>query len=199
MHNLLRALCLAAALSIPAFAPAQDQTASPSEATTQPAGQPSGQASNPASPPPSPCTTEADPARDFDFWIGDWHVYRPGTDQQAGTNRISRREGGCLLLEEWTGASGGTGTSMNFHDPHRDAWRQVWQSASALIDLEGGLDAQGRMAMEGTIFYHARDQRFPFRGRWTPRGDGSVLQEFWQQAPDGEWATWFAGEYRPAD
>lgn len=196
MHDFVRTLGIACALFAVAQTPSLALAQTPTEPSTQPSSQASGEA---PSPPPSPCTTDTGAARDFDFWIGDWHVFRPGTDQQAGTNRISRREGGCLLLEEWTGASGGTGTSMNFHDPHRDAWRQVWQSASALIELEGGLDAQGRMAMEGTIFYHARDQRFPFRGRWTPRDDGSVLQEFWQQAPDGEWATWFAGEYRPAD
>ncbi|MBY6204574.1 hypothetical protein [Halomonas denitrificans] len=192
MHDFVRRPWMLLALVL--AGPIQAQEQAPTEtvpAVSEPVTAPA--------PPPSPCTQESGPARDFDFWIGDWQVYRPGTDQRVGTNRIARREGGCLLLEEWTGASGGTGLSMNFHDPERDAWRQLWQSASALIELEGGLDAQGRMAMEGSIVYHANRQRFPFRGRWTPRADGTVLQEFWQQAPDGDWAPWFAGEYRPAD
>lgn len=144
----------------------------------------------------SPCTRAEGPARDFDFWIGQWNVFPPDGDEPAGTNRISVREGGCLLVEEWQGASGSSGTSLNFHDPRRGAWRQIWQSAPALIELEGGLDEAGRMAMDGTIFYHARGEQFPFRGRWTPREDGTVLQEFWQRGEGGEWSSWFVGEYR---
>jgi len=71
----------------------------------------------PQTPPPPPgCATEASPYRDFDFWIGHWDVYDPDGNF-AGENLISVREGGCLLLEEWTGSQGGSGTSMNFYDP----------------------------------------------------------------------------------
>ena len=147
----------------------------------------------------SPCTEDSGPARDFDFWVGQWQVVQPDSGDPAGNNRISVREGGCLLVEDWQGASGSTGMSINFQDPQRGAWRQIWQSAGALIELEGGLDDDGRMAMDGTIFYHARGEQFPFRGRWTPRDDGTVLQEFWQQGEGGEWSSWFVGEYQPID
>jgi len=150
--------------------------------------------------PPAPaCTTQDAPYRDFDFWIGHWEVFDPESSRKLGENRITRREGGCLIVERWESAGGGTGMSMNFYDPLQDAWRQVWQSAAGFIDYTGGLDDEGRMVLEGTIHYNARGTSRPFRGRWTPRDDGTVLQEFWQRDPaSGEWQQWFVGEYRPA-
>jgi hypothetical protein len=56
----------------------------------------------------APCSRELHHA--FDFWIGDWEV----TDLEGkpvGRNAISTEESGCLLVERWTSASGGTGQS----------------------------------------------------------------------------------------
>jgi hypothetical protein len=46
-----------------------------------------------------PCS---DPAyRQFDFWLGEWEVRKPdGT--LAGTNRISKEYGGCVLHERYS-------------------------------------------------------------------------------------------------
>lgn len=143
------------------------------------------------------CTTEASPHRDFDFWVGDWEVFDPESEKKLGDNRVTLRENGCLTVEEWTGAGGGTGMSMNFHDPLHGAWRQVWQSAPGFIDYTGGLDEQGRMLLEGMLHSNARGTKVPFRGRWTPMEDGTVLQEFWQRDDSGEWQNWFRGLYRP--
>lgn len=149
-------------------------------------------------PPAPPCTTDASPYRDFDFWIGSWEVFDPESGRKLGDNKVTRRENGCLIVERWTSAGGGTGMSMNFYDPLQQSWRQVWQSAAGFIDYTGGLDEQGRMVLEGTIHYNARGTSQPFRGRWTPEDNGTVLQEFWQQDADsGEWNVWFVGEYRP--
>ncbi len=154
-------------------------------------------AETPAAPPAPPgCATDAAPYRDFDFWVGTWEVFNPANGNKAGENVISVRENGCLILEEWTSGGGGTGTSMNFYDPAQGAWRQVWRSAGVFIDYAGGLDADGAMAMEGAITYDVSGQTAPFRGKWTARDDGSVLQEFWQQDADGAWNVWFVGEYR---
>ena len=145
----------------------------------------------------APCTGSESPWRDFDFWIGDWEVYDPNTENKVGDNRIEKRENGCLILENWKSIAGGSGISMNFYDPLQQKWRQVWQSAAAFIDYSGGLDEQGRMLLEGTIYYHASGQSAPFRGRWTKQENGSVLQEFWQyDAAFDRWNSWFVGEYR---
>jgi hypothetical protein len=143
--------------------------------------------------PPTPCTTGG-VYDDFDFWVGDWDVFVPNGDQ-AGTNSIEKIEAGCLLLENWTGAAGGTGKSINFYDAARDVWRQVWVSSNGvLIEIEGGL-RDGSMVLEGTLT-DAGGGSQPFRGTWTPNEDGSVRQHFEISNTDGlGWATWFDGRY----
>jgi len=136
-------------------------------------------------------------AGDFDFWVGDWNVYGPN-GQFAGTNRITKRHSDCLILEEWTGASGGEGTSMNFYDPSAQAWRQVWMSANTFIDYTGGLNEDGAMFLEGEItnFGPTGQTSAPFRGLWTLNEDGSVTQHFTQyDAANDVWNVWFTGRY----
>lgn len=132
---------------------------------------------------------------DFDFWVGEWNVYSPD-GSFAGTNSIRKTQGGCLIEEHWSGASGSTGFSMNFYDPLLSQWRQVWMSAGAFIDYTGGLNENGAMALEGEIHYTANGQRFPFRGEWTLNDDGSVTQHFTQyDAENDVWTDWFIGRY----
>lgn len=148
---------------------------------------------SPPPPPPPPCEGEA--YHQFDFWVGDWNVAATN-GQFAGNNSITREEGGCLLLESWTSASGTTGQSYNFYNPATDTWRQVWVSAGAIIDYEGGLTETGSMKLIGTITYHASGQSSPFTGEWTLNEDGSVTQHFEQyNVETEEWATWFTGIY----
>jgi len=143
------------------------------------------------------CTTQQAPYRDFDFWIGEWEVYDASNDKLVGSNSISRLAEGCLLLEQWQSVQGNTGTSMNFYDPLQAAWRQVWQSNGVFIDYQGALDDSGAMRLEGTISYHKTGKTAPFRGRWQPQEDGSVLQVLEQfHAESGQWSAWFSGIYR---
>tara|TARA_R110002072_G_scaffold111456_3_gene239577 strand:- start:604 stop:1173 length:570 start_codon:yes stop_codon:yes gene_type:complete len=144
-----------------------------------------------------PGCSDVDHAGDFDFWVGEWNVYGP-TGQLAGTNSITKRHSDCLIVEEWTGASGTTGTSMNFLDPEVDAWRQVWMSANTFINYTGGLNVEGAMVLEGHItnFGPNGAQSAPFRGVWTPNDDGSVTQHFTQyDAANDVWNDWFIGRY----
>lgn len=140
---------------------------------------------------------EGEAYRAFDFWLGEWTVTDEGGTLQ-GTNRITSEEGGCLLVERWTSASGGTGQSYNFYQPAKGSWRQVWVNAGSVIDYEGGPTETGGMHMEGTISYR-NGTAFPFRGAWTVQADGSVRQEFAQYNPQSEaWEPWFVGIYRRA-
>lgn len=152
---------------------------------------------SPPPPPPPPC--QADAYHDFDFWVGDWRVTAPN-GQFAGTNSITREESGCLLLETWTSAGGTTGQSYNYYNPDTDKWRQVWVSAGAIIDYEGGLTEAGSMKLVGSITYHGTGQSSPFTGEWTPNEDGTVTQHFEQyNAETDEWAAWFTGTYTRQD
>jgi len=144
-------------------------------------------------PPATPCE-QGGSYDDFDFWVGSWDVFMPN-GAQAGTNRIDRDEAGCLLVEHWTGAQGGTGTSVNFYDPDRARWRQLWVSSNGVvIEIEGGLRGAS-MVLEGRLVSAAGASQ-PFRGTWTPNADGSVRQHFEISSDGGAtWATWFDGRY----
>jgi hypothetical protein len=101
-----------------------------------------------------------------------------------------------VLTEHWTGASGGTGMSINYLDMIDTRWVQVWNSANgSQINIRGGLTDEG-MAMEGTIHYVGNGTTAPFRALWTPLPDGRVRQYFEQSNDGGEtWTPWFEGFY----
>lgn len=65
-------------------------------------------------------------ARQFDFWVGSWKVYVTGTKQVAGHSEIQIISGGCGILENWTGAGGDEGKSINYFHPTQHEWQQVW-------------------------------------------------------------------------
>jgi hypothetical protein len=138
-------------------------------------------------------------AQQFDFWLGRWEVRMPdGT--LVGHNTITKRDGGCTIQEQWEGAGGSSGTSINFYVPSREQWRQVWVgSGGTLIDITGGL-VDGAMVMEGTIEYVNLDRVVAFRGRWSRAPDGRVRQRFEEFNLAGQtWDVWFDGFYRRID
>lgn len=141
-----------------------------------------------------PCRYD-DAFRAFDFWVGAWDVHL-ANGQYAGDNSIESAESGCVLIENWTGASGGTGMSVNYLDRVTGEWVQVWNSeGGAQISIRGGLTDEG-MLLTGHIHYVANGTTAPFRGLWTPLPDGRVRQFFEQSNDDGAtWAPWFEGFY----
>ncbi len=64
-------------------------------------------------------------ARQFDFWVGRWDV-KTQEGAFAGTNTIQRTIGDCALMENWTGAGGGTGKSINYYNAKTKKWYQTW-------------------------------------------------------------------------
>jgi len=143
---------------------------------------------------PSPCEQD-ERFRDFDFWVGEWDV-RDSEGTLVGENSITREERGCVLLENWQGASGSSGMSINYLDKITDEWVQIWHAAGGYqIDIRGGLADNG-MLLRGTIHYIGTGQTAPFRGLWTPLPDGRVRQFFEQSNDDGAtWEPWFEGFY----
>jgi hypothetical protein len=132
---------------------------------------------------------------EFDFWVGEWDV-RGVAGKLAGNNVISKSHNGCVLIENWTSASGGTGMSINYFDHAKEEWVQVWNSGNgSQIDIRGGLTADG-MLLVGTIHYVASNTTQPFRGLWTALPDGRVRQFFEISSDEGKtWTTWFDGYY----
>ncbi len=142
---------------------------------------------------PQPCSSAS--FSDFDFWLGTWQVHSlDGTLQ--GTNSITKEEGGCLILEKWRSAQGGTGQSYNYYQSTTARWQQLWVSQGAIIDYAGGLTDKGAMQLQGNIHYQADDRSEKFKGTWTPQADGSVLQELREwNAESKQWQDWFTGVY----
>jgi tetratricopeptide (TPR) repeat protein len=132
--------------------------------------------------------------RQFDFWVGDWEVHSQG--QKAGTNSIQKVAGDCILLENWTSASGiSVGKSINFYHPHKKKWVQLWVDSSGLVLPIEGEYRDGAMHFRGEYLYR-NGNRALFRGTWTPLPDGRVRQFLEQSTDEGKtWNVWFDGYY----
>ena len=135
-------------------------------------------------------------ARDFDFWVGDWEV-RLADGTLVGHNAISKDDGGCAIVEDWSGAGGSTGTSVSYYRPSSDQWHQLWVGSNGtLIDIAGGI-RDGAMHLEGTIEYFAEDRIEAFRGTWSILPDGRVRQLFEEFSLVAQtWQVWFDGYYQ---
>ena len=142
-----------------------------------------------------PCKYD-EPNRRFDFWIGDWEVRTP-RGQKAGTNSIQSLLDGCLLLENWTSGSGGSGKSMNYYDPERKKWTQLRvDSSGGVISLAGDF-RDGAMRFEGEHVLRSGKKALS-RMSLTPLPNGHVHQ-FIEESEDGgvTWSVWFEGDYAP--
>lgn len=138
-----------------------------------------------------PCDAPAH--REFDFWLGEWQVRTPD-GKLAGTNRIEREYGGCVLHERYTTGRGYSGESLNVYDAGRRVWHQTWvDSAGTLLVLEGALNG-GRMVLEGRTT-STDGQSTLHRISWTPNPDGSVRQLWESTDAKGQWTVTFDGMY----
>ena len=137
------------------------------------------------------CNTAAH--RAFDFWIGHWQV-KTSDGKVAGTNRIQREYGGCVLHERYTTDRGYTGESLNIYDSARKIWHQTWvDSDGLLLVLEGGVH-DGKMVLEGKTV-GADSKVTQHRITWTSNRDGTVRQ-YWESTDDkGAWVVAFDGLY----
>ena len=139
------------------------------------------------------CSSENAPFRDFDFVIGHWDFYNL-EGAKIGEQIYTKREQGCLIIEEWTTLSGSTGHGMSFVDPKTGLWRQVWMSPLFHIDYSGGLDENGAMVLEGTMYPNNGKESFLVRGIWTKQEDGSIKQEFLKfNDTANTWQPFFVG------
>jgi len=139
---------------------------------------------------PPPCT--APEYRQFDFWIGEWEVRGP-KGGLAGVNRITRIENGCAIEENWKGAGGFTGRSLNAYRSSTGTWHQTWVGSDGVVLLLDGRYEAGKMVLEGTT------GRTMHRITWS-RLDAGKLRQFWEQSDDQgkTWTVAFDGTYSPA-
>ena len=132
--------------------------------------------------------------RAFDFWLGEWQVRTPD-GKLAGTNRITREYGGCVLHERYDTGRGYSGESLNTFDVGRKLWHQTWvDTDGSLLLLEGGIRDNTHMVLEGhTVATNAQVTRH--RITWTPLANGTVRQHWESTDGKGAWSTAFDGVY----
>ncbi|MFN2565967.1 MAG: hypothetical protein ABR499_13305 [Gemmatimonadaceae bacterium] len=144
---------------------------------------------------PAPCARPEH--RQFDFWIGEWDVTLPN-GRTAGVNHIRPIHGGCALQEEWVGAGGATGTSLNAFDAATGRWHQTWVGSDGLLlQLDGGMK-DGAMELVG-VTVGANGARTLQRIRWTPLGGTPArVRQLWETSSDDgrTWSVAFDGLYR---
>ena len=90
--------------------------------------------------------------RGFDFWVGNWDV-RGRFGGLAGTNVVKSRVGGCVVEENWIGAGGGLGRSLNTYDAAAGTWSQMWVGNSGCgndVVVIDGTAENNVMIMQGT-------------------------------------------------
>ncbi len=165
--------------------------ASAALASSVPAQSPAPSVSS-ATPSPTPACQAAE-FRQFDFWLGKWKVTDP-KGAQVGTSEITRQSGGCSIREQWTGASGNGGMSVNYYDPDEKKWHQDWVGGDGIIlHLQGSLEGKAMVLSSST-----RTEKGTLMNRiiWTPLADGKVTQEWATSIDDGKtWQIGFFGTY----
>lgn len=144
-------------------------------------------------PPPVPRVLESKCAapeyHSFDFWVGEWDVFRTGTNDLAAVSVIEKLYGDCAIRENWFPFSQINGGSLTNYDPAAKAWRQTWVDASnARVDFSGAF-ADGRMVMTGLW----RDMGGPGKDRTSrmtffAQKDGTVRQI--GEVSDDQGKTW---------
>ena len=106
-----------------------------------------------ASATPAPYSCAGDPERHrFDFWLGAWNVTtEAGT--HVGDSIIETASNGCAILENWTGARGGRGKSLNSYNQRLKEWQQFW------IGSDGDVHEYRESQSDGSslVFFMKRD------------------------------------------
>lgn len=145
--------------------------------------------------PAAPC--QEDPRhRQLDFWVGEWRVVDP-QGQQVGINRIKKLHGGCVIEENWSSSSGGTGQSMNFLDPKTGRWQQHWADSRGGVVWYEGEVRDGVMHFAGENIL--RDGTVRMSRVVLEPLDGGRVHHFIEHSTDGgaTWSTYFDGTYIP--
>ncbi len=125
-----------------------------------------------AQPPAHPC--DAAEYRQFDFWVGDWDVHDPAGNF-VGTNKVTREQDGCLLVEHWTSSRGKeTGTSFNYYDTRDKKWHQLYLSNNGNA---GAFPAMAGELKDGKMVLISDENVTPvFRWTWYVTSPGHVRQ-----------------------
>ena len=119
-----------------------------------------------------PCMYNAE-NRQFDFWVGEWDVVDSSSGVTAGSSRIEKELGDCVIWENWTSANSPyAGKSYNIYNPDLKRWEQFWvDNVGGTIHFYGGLK-------DGVMDFYTDE---------LPQPDGTKLKrhlQFFNLGPD---------------
>jgi len=145
---------------------------------------------------PTPCSSA--PYHQFDFWVGDWKAFDVATGAKDAHVRVDRILDGCVLREQYDGASGHRGQSFSMYDASRQVWHQTWVTNRGELLIIEGTFRGGAMVLTGADINTSGQQR-RVRGEWKPVSGG--VRETAVTSTDGgkTWQPWFDLIFRPAD
>jgi hypothetical protein len=150
---------------------------------------------------PAPPTCDGPEWKQFDFWVGDWDLSYKAADGKvlASRNKVTKILGGCVLLEQFSGAPGTKldGHSVSTFDRNARQWKQTWvDNTGSYLDFTGGFaDAKMILARDA----ERQGKKFRQRMVWQDiRAD--AFKWLWQRSDDGgaTWSTQWEIDYRRA-
>lgn len=144
----------------------------------------------------NPCSSNE--AHQFDFWLGEWNVYKYGTDTLVGHNLIKPLASGCALLENWNSIDNRSiGNSVNKYNFGTKKWQQMWvDNVGTTLMIEGDYK-DSKMMLENEQPNRTGDGTIKNRITWFNNNDGTVRQ-LWQYSKDKgkTWLVAFDGLYK---
>lgn len=133
---------------------------------------------------------------EFDFWVGEWEVYKTGTKTLLGYSTIESLIDGFAIQETYKSSkSKYTGTSINKYNPVTGLWEQYWVDNTKLTLYLKGRKKGNQMILENMM--ETEDGMLGNRITWTDHENGTVQQVWEQSSDEGEtWSKIFDGLYK---
>jgi hypothetical protein len=139
----------------------------------------------------SSCT--APTYRQLDFRLGSFRV-TTASGQRAGVALVEAVLNGCMLVEFWAGAAGGSGRAHYYYDRNADLWRFMYVNDEGATLAMTGQEIDGAMVFTGVNDFSG--MRGLHRMTWKPLPDRRVSQ-LWELSLDAgaSWKRVFHGLY----
>jgi hypothetical protein len=148
--------------------------------------------------PPANCT--AAEHRQFDFWIGDWRVFRTSNPaEMVGGSNVESAYNGCGLVENWQPFTLMTGGSLSSYDRSDRRWHQTWiDSGGARVEFTGGLEGSNMVLTGLWRGFSGPGKDALVRMTWSRLPKGAVRQQG-EASRDGgaTWSPSFDFTYQP--
>jgi len=112
----------------------------------------------------------------FDFWLGEWVVTtstRKGWEAQSSITLVND---GCTVHEHYKTPDGYQGRSLNFYDPQKKQWVQIWiDNTGTPLYLSGNIKNGNMILANETnqITWSLIDKNH-VRQHWETTSDGGV-------------------------